>query len=51
MKTLLTYDHETKGTHIYKNSTVGAPISSVYISKAAFKGDPPKTITLDIKEL
>lgn len=51
MKTTLTHERETKGTHVYKNSADDAPISSLYISKAAFKGDPPKTITIDIKEL
>ena len=51
MKTTMKLDRETKGTHVYKNEDEGAPIPSVYIKKSAFKGDPPATITIDIKEI
>jgi len=42
---------ETPGTHVYKNDDDGTPIKSLYITKAAIKGDPPKTITVDIPEI
>lgn len=51
MKTTLTHERETKGTHVYKNDSDDAPIPSLYIKKVAFKGDPPKTLTIEIKEL
>lgn len=51
MKVTLTHERETKGTHVYKDDKDDAPIPSLYIKKAAFKKDAPKTITIDIKEL
>jgi len=51
MKTTVTHDRETKGTHVYKNPADDAPISTLYISKVAFKGEAPRTLTIDIKEL
>ena len=52
MKTTLTHDRDTKGTRVYKNADPDAPIPSVYIKNAAFKkGDPPATLTIEIKEL
>ena len=53
MKTTLKLGRETKGTHVYKNDDDDAPIPSLYIKKSAFKDpeSPPKTITLEIKEL
>lgn len=52
MKTTLTLDRETKGTKVYKNGDDNAPIPSLYIKQAAFKkGDPPQTLTVEIKEL
>lgn len=52
MKTTLTHDRETKGTHVYKNDKDDAPIPSLYIKKAAFgKKDAPTKITVEIKEI
>lgn len=51
MKTTLKFEKDTKNTNVYKNDDDGAPIPSLYIRKEAFKGDPPKTITLEIKEI
>ncbi len=51
MKTTLKHDRETKGTHVYKNDADDAPIPSLYIKKSAFKGEPPPSLTIDIKEL
>lgn len=52
MKTTMKLERETKGTQVYKNDDDNAPIPSVYIKKAAFgKKDPPKSITIEIKEL
>lgn len=51
MKTTMKLSRDTKGTQVYKNDDEGAPIPSIYIKKSAFKGDPPETITIDIKEI
>ena len=52
MKTILKFERETKGTNVYKNADDDAPIPSLYIKKAAFKkGDPPKSITVEIAEI
>ena len=52
MKIKLTLDRETKGTNVYKDDNPEAPIPQLYIWKPAFgKKDPPKMITLEIKEL
>lgn len=52
MKTTLKFNRDTKNTNVYKNEDDDAPIPSLYIDKAAFKGkDPPKTITVEIKEI
>lgn len=34
----------TKGTHVY--SAPNSPITSVYIKKTCFEGEPPATITI-----
>lgn len=53
MKTTLTWNRETKGTHVFKNDSEDAPIPSLYVSKEAFKdaSKPPKTITVEISEI
>lgn len=52
MKTTLKFNRDTKNTNVYKNDDDGAPIPSLYIDKTAFKGkEPPKSITVDIKEI
>ena len=52
MKTELTFDRDTKNTNVYKNADDNAPIPSLYIAKSAFaKGDAPKKITVEIKEI
>jgi len=51
LKVTMTHDRETKGTHVYKDSNDTAPIPSLYIKKAAFKDEAPKTLTVEIKEL
>lgn len=53
MKTTMTWERETKGTHVYKNDSDDAPIPSLYVKKAAFgdKKTAPKSLTIDIKEL
>lgn len=52
MKTTLKLERDTKGTNVYKNDDENAPIPSLYIKKSAFKkGDAPKTITVEIKEI
>lgn len=52
MKTTLKFERDTKGTNVYKNDADDAPIPSLYVKKTAFKkGDPPKTLTVEIAEL
>lgn len=51
MKTTLKLERDTKRTNVYKNDEDDAPIPSLYIAKSAFKGDAPKTITVEIKEI
>jgi hypothetical protein len=51
MKTKLTLERDTKGTFVYKNDEDNAPIRSLYISRSAVKGEAPKSITIEIKEL
>jgi hypothetical protein len=51
LTTKLKLTKETAGTHVYKNDEDNAPIPSVYIKKAAFKKDPPKSITIKIEEI
>jgi hypothetical protein len=51
MKTKLKLERDTKGTNVYKNDSDDAPIPSLYIKKSAFKGDAPKEITVEIKEI
>ncbi len=52
MKVTMKFDRETKGTNVYKDDAENAVIPTLYIKKSAF-GDkkPPKSITVDIKEL
>ena len=52
MKTTLKFERETKNTNVFKNEDEGAPIPSLHIAKSAFEGkDPPKSITIEIKEI
>lgn len=52
MKTILKFERDTKGTNVYKNDDDDAPIPSLYIKKTAFgKKDPPKSITVEIKDI
>ena len=52
MKTIkLNYKKSTKGTHVYEDSTVDAPVPSLYIKRKALPEDPPKLLTITIDEL
>jgi len=51
MKIKMNLGRDTKGTYVYKNDEDGTPISSLYIKRDAVKGEPPKTITVEIKEI
>lgn len=49
IQTTLDYNRSTKGTHLFKNETNGAPIQALYISKVAFNGDlPPVMIKVEV---
>ena len=48
----LSLTKSTPGTHVYtcaagERATV--PVSSVYVAKSAFKGEPPKEVTLTVE--
>ena len=45
----LVFERSTKGTHLYKASTPGQVVKSIYIQREAFDGAPPKTIILTIE--
>lgn len=51
MKVKMKLGRDTKGTNVYKDESDDAPIPSLYIKKAAFKGEAPKTITVEIAEI
>lgn len=52
MQTKMKLGRDTKGTFVYKNEDDDAPIPSLYIKKTAIKkGDAPKEITIEIKEI
>lgn len=52
MKITMKFDRETKGTNVFKDDSEDAIIPTLYIKKKAFDGkDPPKSITVEIKEL
>lgn len=40
----------TKGTHVYKDEDPDSHFSTAYISRKAFKGEPPAEITVTVKE-
>ena len=48
VKTILEYKKSTKGTHIYANDSIDAPITSLYIKRDSVPASPPKTLTLEI---
>ena len=52
MKTTLKFLKSTKGTHVYASQEPNPTISTLYINKTAFSGEPSKTIevTIDFKE-
>ena len=45
----LTKARDTPGTYVYKDDADNAPIRSLYITKSAFTGDAPESITLTIE--
>ena len=51
-KTTLVKGRDTKGTFVYATTDEdpkAAPIRSLYISRTAFKGDPPEKITVTVE--
>ena len=40
----------TKRTHVYSTTEERVPVSTVYVNKIAFNGEPPANVTLTIKE-
>lgn len=50
IKTVLTFDRSTKGTHVFKDDADNAPIKSVYIQRTGIEGNPPAKITITVEE-
>ncbi len=49
IQVVLQHSKETPGTHRYDTKADDAPVTSVYIQKAAFNGEPPpKSVTVTI---
>ncbi len=44
----MTLTKSTKGTHVYGDSSEGAPVPTLYIKKDAFTSQPPEKITVTI---
>lgn len=44
------FTKSTKGTHVFTDSNENAPVTTLYIQRSAFQGDPPANITLNITE-
>jgi len=44
-------DHSksTKGTQVYTNEGDGVPITTLYIQRSAFAGEPPAQITVSVE--
>jgi len=52
LKTIkLTYKKSTKGTHVYVDDSLDAPIPSLYVKRKALPEDAPKSLTITIEEL
>jgi len=54
MKTIevkLTYDKSTKGTHVFKDHSLDAPIPTVYIKRSAFDDSIPDVIKLTVSDI
>lgn len=44
------FTKSTKGTHVFSNMSDGVPITTLYIQRSAFQGDPPAQITVSVEE-
>lgn len=46
----MNFAKSTPGTHVFTEADTDTPkVPSLYIRKSAFKGEPPKTITLSVR--
>jgi len=43
------FTKSTKGTHVYSNDGEGVPVTTLYVKRAAFTGEPPAQITLTVE--
>ena len=49
LSTIMTWDHDTAGTHQYVNPDPGTPIRTLYVQKGTFTGDKaPKALDVTI---
>lgn len=44
------FSKSTKGTHVFSNESDGVPITTLYIQRSAFQGDPPDKIAVTVEE-
>lgn len=49
MKIKLTHTRDTKGTHLFTNDTIGAPIKALYVKKGSFEGEVPARIVVTVE--
>jgi hypothetical protein len=43
------FSKSTKGTHVFTSEADGTPITTLYIQRAAFQGDPPEQIVVNVE--
>ena len=54
MKTIevkMTYEKSTKGTHVFKDHSLDAPIPTIYIKRDVFNGSIPDVIKLTVSDI
>jgi hypothetical protein len=47
--TEMTYDKSTKGTYVFTDSKSDTPITTLYIKRHGFQGEPPSSITVTVE--
>ena len=43
------FSKSTKGTHVFTSDGDGTPITTLYIQRSAFQGEPPAQITVSVE--
>ena len=45
----MAFSKSTKGTHVFTDDKDGAPITTLYVKRHGFQGDPPSSITVTVE--